>query len=91
MDLGEVARLCRVGEGRTSSGLNSGSSANRSSKYVPDKTLHTDTSSLVTLLNVATRLTPQGQVLPGLPLLGGFPATLLLSKYRLSSPPTHIE
>lgn len=33
MALGEVARLCRVGEGRTSSGLNSGSSAKRSSKY----------------------------------------------------------
>lgn len=33
MALGDVARLCRVGEGRTSSGLNSGSSAKRSSKY----------------------------------------------------------
>lgn len=42
MALGEVARLCRVGEGRTSSGLNSGSSAKRSSKYVSDKTLHAE-------------------------------------------------
>lgn len=30
-----------MGEGRTSSGLNSGSSAKRSSKYVSDRSLHT--------------------------------------------------
>lgn len=39
MARGEVARLCRVGDGKTSSGRNSGSSANRSSKYTSDNTL----------------------------------------------------
>ena len=39
MARGEVARLCRVGEGKTSSGRNSGSSAKRSSKYTSDSTL----------------------------------------------------
>ena len=39
MARGEVARLCKVGEGRTSSGRNSGSSAKRSSKYTSDSTL----------------------------------------------------
>lgn len=39
MARGEVARLCRVGEGKTSSGRNSGSSANRSSKYTSERTL----------------------------------------------------
>lgn len=34
-----MARDCRVGEGSTSSGLNSGSSANRSSKSTSDRTL----------------------------------------------------
>lgn len=49
MALGEVARLCRVGEGRTSSGLNSGSSAKRSSKYVSDKTLHTENTVIMSV------------------------------------------
>lgn len=39
MARGEVARDCRVGEGSTSSGRNSGSSAKRSSKSTSDKTL----------------------------------------------------
>lgn len=39
MARGDVARLCRVGEGKTSSGRNSGSSAKRSSKYTSDNTL----------------------------------------------------
>lgn len=39
MARGEVARDCRVGEGRTSSGRNSGSSAKRSSKSTSDRTL----------------------------------------------------
>lgn len=39
MARGDVARLCRVGEGKTSSGRNSGSSANRSSKYTSERTL----------------------------------------------------
>lgn len=39
MARGEVARLCKVGEGKTSSGRNSGSSAKRSSKYTSDSTL----------------------------------------------------
>lgn len=39
MARGEVARDCRVGEGSTSSGRNSGSSANRSSKSTSDRTL----------------------------------------------------
>lgn len=39
MALGEVARDCRVGEGNTSSGRNSGSSAKRSSKSTSDRTL----------------------------------------------------
>lgn len=39
MARGDVARLCRVGEGSTSSGRNSGSSAKRSSKYTSDSTL----------------------------------------------------
>lgn len=39
MARGEVARDCRVGEGSTSSGRNSGSSAKRSSKSTSDRTL----------------------------------------------------
>ena len=39
MARGEVARDCRVGEGKTSSGRNSGSSAKRSSKSTSDRTL----------------------------------------------------
>ena len=39
MARGEVAKACRVGEGSTSSGRNSGSSAKRSSKSTSDRTL----------------------------------------------------
>lgn len=39
MARGEVAKDCRVGEGSTSSGRNSGSSAKRSSKSTSDRTL----------------------------------------------------
>lgn len=39
MARGEVARDCKVGEGSTSSGRNSGSSAKRSSKSTSDRTL----------------------------------------------------
>jgi hypothetical protein len=39
MARGEVARDCSVGEGSTSSGRNSGSSAKRSSKSTSDRTL----------------------------------------------------
>lgn len=54
MARGDVARLCRVGEGKTSSGRNSGSSAKRSSKYTSDSTLpdqhaHTQTQTQSTV------------------------------------------
>ena len=39
MARGEVAKDCKVGEGSTSSGRNSGSSAKRSSKSTSDRTL----------------------------------------------------
>lgn len=53
MARGDVARLCKVGEGKTSSGRNSGSSAKRSSKYTSDSTLpdqqgHTHKESIYT-------------------------------------------
>lgn len=41
---GEVARDWRVGDGSTSSGLNSGSSAKRSSKSTSDRTLSTESN-----------------------------------------------
>lgn len=51
MARGEVARLCRVGEGRTSSGRNSGSFAKRSSKYTSDRTLqHMTNHKILTTL-----------------------------------------
>lgn len=42
MARGEVAKDCKVGEGSTSSGRNSGSSAKRSSKSTSDRTLSTE-------------------------------------------------
>lgn len=86
MARGEVARDCRVGEGSTSSGRNSGSSAKRSSKSTSDKTLLSTESKVFfrgggrtfTFLPVPVTSLRSGVSPAALPLLPSLPPLPLL-------------